>query len=116
MSWTNEIPEEIKMVALADKVKCWIDKTEDGLNSCSIEKIPRGAIQLVLQFDLYIGEAIGEGEQITVGTYSEFPNAYTSPWMKIDNNIIEQLKSGVATEKKLTNAAGAQLTIRFEPN
>lgn len=118
-SWAEneyEIPEVIKMKSLMKNSVCWIDKTEDGLNSCSVEKVPGGSIQLVLQFDLYIGEAIGDGEQITVGTDSEFPNAYTFPWKKLDTVIIEQLKHGSAVEKKLSNSAGASLSIRFEPN
>ncbi|NCB07794.1 MAG: hypothetical protein EOM73_06490 [Bacteroidia bacterium] len=117
-SWTEneyEIPEEIKMKSLVKNTVCWIDKTEDGLNSCSVEKIPGGSIQLVLQFDLYIGEAVGEGEQITVGTDSEFPNAQTFPWLKMESSIIEKLKASQEVEKTLTNQSGGHLKIHFKP-
>ena len=117
-SWTEseyEIPEEINLKSFTNNTVCWIDKSEDGLNSCSIEKIPGGNIQLVLQFDLYIGEEIGDGEQITVGTDSDYPNAYTFPWKQIDSEIIGKLKSGQEVQKILQNQGGAKLTISFKP-
>jgi hypothetical protein len=117
-SWTEdeyEIPEEIKIKSLIDNSVCWIDKTEDGLNSCSIEKIPGGEIQLILQFDLYIGEDVGQGEQITVGTDSEFPNAQTFPWLKMESSIIEKLRTGHEVEKIISNQNGGRLKILFKP-
>jgi hypothetical protein len=112
-----EIPEIISLRAGQPGAVLWIEKGEDALNKCSVEKTPENPfVHLVLQFDLYIGETEGDGEQIAVGTDSEFPNAYTFPWKSIEPEILEKLQAGQFAGKKLSNSAGATLTITFDPN
>ncbi|HPR27397.1 hypothetical protein [Lentimicrobium sp.] len=111
-----EIPEIISLRAGRPGAVLWIEKGEEALNKCSVEKTPENPfVHLVLQFDLYIGENEGDGEQIAVGTDSEFPDAYTFPWKSIDPDILEKLQAGQFAEKKLSNQAGATLTITFDP-
>ena len=111
-----EIPEIISLRAGQPGAVLWIEKGEDALNKCSVEKTPENPfVHLVLQFDLYIGETEGDGEQIAVGTDSEFPNAYTFPWKSIEPEILEKLQAGQFAGKKLSNSAGATLTITFDP-
>jgi hypothetical protein len=112
----REIPEIISLNTGQPGAVLWIDKSEDALNQCFIQKTPENpSVHLILQFDLYIGESQGEGEQITVGTDSEFPNPYTFPWKSIEPEILDKLKAGQFAQKKLTNQAGASLTITFNP-
>ncbi len=111
-----EIPETIRLQTPQEGAILWIDKGEDALNKCSVEKTPENPqVHLVLQFDLYIGINEDEGKQITVGTDSEFIDAYTFPWLSIDADILEKIKSGEAAEKYLYNRAGATLQLKFEP-
>lgn len=110
-----ETPEIVSLKAGQPGAVLWIEKGEDALNKCSVEKTPENPfVHLVLQFDLYIGESQGDGEQIAVGTDSDFPNAYTFPWKSIEPDILEKLKAGQYVQKRLTNQAGASLTITFD--
>ncbi len=112
-----EIPEIINLRAGQPEAVLWIDKGEEALNKCSVEKTPENPfVHLVLQFDLYIGENEGDGEQITVGTDSDFPNPFTFPWKKLDEEIVLKLQSGEEVRKVLRNQSGSTLTIHFKPN
>lgn len=112
-----EIPEIISLTAGQPEAVLWLDKGEEALNKCSVEKTPENPfVHLVLQFDLYIGENEGDGEQITVGTDSDFPNPYTFPWKKLEEEIVIKLQSGEEVRKVLRNQSGSTLTIHFKPN
>lgn len=112
-----EIPEIISLSAGLSEAVLWLDRGEEALNKCSVEKTPENPfVHLVLQFDLYIGENEGDGEQITVGTDSDFPNPYTFPWKKLEEEIVTKLQSGEEVRKVLRNQSGSTLTIHFKPN
>jgi hypothetical protein len=113
----NETPKELKMASMQGGV-CFIDKSEDALNSLSVEMTPEhpNQIRLVLQFDMYIGESRENSMQMTVGTDSEFEGGTEFFWSKIDDDIIKKLRAGDEAQKVLTNSGGCKLTITFKPN
>jgi len=113
----TETPEEVKMTSFKGGV-CYIDKSDDALNSLSIEMTPENpnVLKLLMQFDMYIGESRENSHQMTVGTDSEYPGGTEFYWEKLDDDIVSKLQAGEYAQKILTNSGGCKLTITFKPN
>jgi hypothetical protein len=64
---------------------------------------------------MFCGERPGQGQQLTVGTDSDSPDATTFPWQALDEDIINKLMNGEKAVKQLSNPGKQTLTIIFEP-